>query len=155
MLLAEALVRRADLQKALKELTSRIEDNARAPEGAGPDEDPNDLLERAGAVAGELTELVRRINRTNASTTADTAATISDLIADRDQAQRMAQLYRAVAKAGTRGAGRGLWPRDADNPTRSVVDVSGLQRNADEWSVRYREIDVRLQQLNWTTELAG
>jgi hypothetical protein len=155
MLLAEALVLRADRQKLLKELTNRIEDNARAPEGAGPDEDPNDFLERAGPLEGELTDLVRRINRTNARTQADAAAavTISDLIAERDQAQRMNQLYRAVAKAGTRGAGRGLWARD-DNPTRAVVDVSQLQKSADEWGVRYREIDVRLQQLNWSTELA-
>jgi hypothetical protein len=113
-------------------------------------------LERAGLLEGELTDLVRRINRTNARTQADAeaAATISDLIAERDQAQRMNQLYRAVAKAGTRGTGRGLWVRDADNPTRAVVDVSKLQKSADEWGVRYREIDVRLQQLNWSTELA-
>jgi hypothetical protein len=153
MLLAEALALRADRQKILKELTTRIEDNARAPEGAAPDEDPNALLERASEVAGELTDIVQRINRTNSSTTADvaTGATISDLIAERDQAQRMTDLWRAAAKAGTRG--RGLWSRDVDRPTRAVVDVSTLQKSADEWSVRYRDIDVRLQQLNWSTEL--
>jgi len=153
MLLAEALALRADRQKLLKELTTRIEDNARAPEGAAPDEDPNVLLERASEVAGELTDIVRRINRTNSSTTADaaTGATISDLIAERDQAQRMTELWRAAAKAGTRG--RGLWPRDGDLLLRAVVDVSKLQQSADEWGARYREIDVRLQQLNWATEL--
>jgi hypothetical protein len=155
MLLAEALALRADRQKILKELTGRIEDNARVPHGAAPDEDPNALLERASEVAGELTDLVQRINRTNSNTMVDsgTGDTISDLIARRDQAQRMTDLCRAVAKAGTRGAGRGFWSRDADGPMRAVVDVSRLQQTADEWGVRYREIDVRLQQLNWSTEL--
>src|SRR5688500_18129152 len=46
MLLAEALALRADQQKLLKELTTRIEDNSRVPEGAQPDEDPVALLER-------------------------------------------------------------------------------------------------------------
>lgn len=156
MLLAEALVLRADKQKRLKELTGRIEENARALEGAAPDEDPNALLDRAREVAAELTDLVRRINRTNASTVGDgeRGASVSDLIADRDQAQRMTQLYRSAAKAGTRPAGRGLWGREAEGPMRAAVDVRALQERADEWAVRYREIDVRLQQLNWSTEVA-
>jgi hypothetical protein len=128
----------------------------RAPEGVRPDEDPEDLLLRVQAAASELTDLVRRINRTNARTPTDAEArtTISDLIAERDEALRMTQLYRAVAKTGTRGAARGLFARDSEKTTVAVVDVRELQRSADQWAGRYREIDVRLQQLNWSTELA-
>lgn len=155
MLLAEALALRSDQQKKLKELGSRIDDNARVPKDADPDEDPKALLEQAAGVAEELTRLVERINRTNAATIADeeSGRTISDLIARRDHAQRMTQLYRGAAKSGTRPSGRGWLARDGDTPTAAVVDVSGLQRDADEWAVRYRELDVRLQQLNWATEL--
>jgi hypothetical protein len=64
----------------------------------------------------------------------------------------MTQLYRSVAKAGTRGTGRGWLARD-DLPTAAAVDVPALQKQADEWAVRYRELDIRLQQLNWATEL--
>ncbi len=153
MLLAEALALRADQQKLLKELGARIQDNARVPEGAEPDEDPVGLLERAVAVAGELTLLIQRINRTNAGTVVDAeaGATVSDLIAERDRAQRMTQLYRSVAQSGTRG--RGFLARE-DSPTRAAVDVSALQAEADTWAERYREVDVRLQQLNWSTDLA-
>ena len=156
MLLAEALALRADQQKLLKELTTRIEDNARIPEGAEPDEDPVALLERAAAVAGEWTRLVQRINRTNAVTIVDAevGTTVTDLIAERDRAQRVTQLYRAAAQAGTRGRGRGWLSREGDNPTKAAVDVTALQAEADSWATRYREVDVRLQQLNWSTDLA-
>lgn len=156
MLLAEALALRSDQQKLLKELITRIKDNARVPEGADPDEDAEALLERAAAVTNELTLLIQRINRTNAATVADTdtGESVTDLIAERDRAQRMTQLYRAAAQAGTRGHSRGWMSRDGDAPTRAAVDVSALQRTADSWAERYREVDVRLQQLNWSTELA-
>ena len=36
---------------------------------------------------------------------------------------------------------------------RSTVDVSALQKQADELSKQLRELDVRIQGLNWTTEL--
>lgn len=158
MMLAEALTLRSDQQKKIKELGSRIEDNARAPEGKRADEDPNSLLEEAAAVGEELARLIERINRTNATTVADdeSGASISDLIARRDHAQRMTQLYRAAAKAGTRASGRGWLSRsETDHPTDAAVDVPALQKEADAWAVRYREIDVRLQQLNWATELVG
>jgi len=154
MLLAEALVLRAGQQSKLKELGARIESNARVPEGSEPDEDPAALLETATAVADELTRLIVRINRTNARTVADeeNGATVSDLIAERDQSDRMTRLLRAAAQAGTRGAGRGYLSRDSEG-TRSVLDVPALQKEADRWAVRYRELDVKLQRLNWSTEL--
>jgi len=154
MLLAEALVLRADRHKRLKELATRIENNARVPGGAAPDEDPEVLLEEATRVADELVGLVRRINRTNAATVAgeDEGATVSDLIAERDRARDMAKLLRGAAQAGTRGTGRGWGSREAD-ATKAAVDVPALQREADRWAVRYRELDVRLQQLNWASEL--
>lgn len=155
MLLAEALSLRADQQKLLKELSARIQDNARVPEGAEPDEDPTALLERAVGVADELTRLIQRINRTNGGTVVnESVATVSDLIAERDRAQRMTQLYRSAAQAGTRGRGRGFLTREGDSPTRAALDVSALQAIADSWAERYREFDVRLQQLNWSTDLA-
>jgi len=154
MLLAEALALRADQQKRLKELSTRIQDNARVPDGTAPDEDPEALLREAGELAADLMALVQRINRTNASTEAreEPRATVSDLIAERAQAQRMSQLLRAAAQAGTRGSSRGFLSRDAD-ATRATVDVPALQKEADRWAVRYRELDVRLQLLNWSTDL--
>lgn len=70
------------------------------------------------------------------------------------RAQRMAQLYRAAAQAGTRGRGRGWLSREGDNPTKAAVDVAALQAEAHSWATRYRDVDVRLQQLNWSTDLA-
>lgn len=155
MLLAEALVLRSDQQKKLRELTTRIEENARVPEGASPEEEPSVLLEQASAVAADLTRLIRDINRTNAAIVGDpeSGATISEMIAERDQAQRMTQLFRSAARAGTRSTGRRYWGSEREHATKAAVDVSALQEQADEWARRYRELDVRLQQVNWSTDL--
>ena len=156
MLLAEALALRADQQKLLKELTTRIEDNARIPEGAQPDEDPVALLERAAAVAGEWTRLVQRINRTNAGTIVDAevGATVTDLIAERDPCPAHGAALPRGGAGGNARARPGWLSREGDNPTKAAVDVTALQAEADSWATRYREVDVRPQQINWSMDLA-
>lgn len=154
MLLAEALALRADLQVRLKELGTRIQANARVPAGAAPDEDPRRLLDEAAAVSEELTALVRRVNRTNALVVASPEApeTVSDLIAERDRAQRMTRVFRDAAQAATRGSGRGWLVQDGEG-TYATLDVPELQKEGDRWAARYRELDVRLQRLNWSVDV--
>lgn len=153
MLLAEALALRADLQERLKDLGTRIQANARVPAGSAPDEDPRRLLEEVEGVSGELTALIRRLNRTNALVTVSPGApeTVSDLIAERDRAQRMTRIFREAARAATRGS-RGWLAQDREG-TDATLDVPAMQQEADRWAVRYREVDVQLQRINWSTEL--
>ncbi|NJD19228.1 MAG: hypothetical protein FIA95_08120 [Gemmatimonadetes bacterium] len=105
-------------------------------------------------MSAELTALIRRVNRTNAlvAASAEAPETVSDLIAERDRAQRMTRIFRDAAQAATRGSGRGWLSRDGEG-TAAILDVPEMQKEGDRWAARYRELDVRLQRLNWSTDL--
>ena len=83
MKIAEALALRADLQKRLEHLKQRLVKNARIQEGDAPDEDPIELQSELEKSARELTLLIQRINRTNA-TTRFGDGTLADSLAERD-----------------------------------------------------------------------
>ena len=65
MKLAEALILRADCQKRIAQLKSRLLTNAKVQEGDKPAETPQELIAELGRVSNELLDLIKRINRTN------------------------------------------------------------------------------------------
>src|SRR5436190_24377460 len=84
MKLAEALILRADCQKRIAQLKSRLLTNAKVQEGDAPAETPQDLIVELERAASELLDLIRRINRTNSATAFAGRGTISDALAQRD-----------------------------------------------------------------------
>ncbi len=81
MKLAEALILRADCQKRIAQLKSRLLTNAKVQEGDAPAETPQDLIVELERAASELLDLIRRINRTNSATAFAGRGTISDALA--------------------------------------------------------------------------
>lgn len=153
MKLAEALSLRADAQKRLAQLQSRATSAARYQEGEEPAEDAADLLARARSVTAEIEDLIRRINRTNATTELEAGVTITDAIARRDALAKRRQLVAAVADAAVADQ---RWGRQLRSELRYVTDlpVAELRSETDQLARDYRELDTRLQEANWTTELA-
>jgi hypothetical protein len=102
--LAEALANRADLQRRVEQMRGRLQKSARLQEGESPPEDPQELLEETERLVSELEEYVRRINRTNLSTTlADGETTLTDALARRDAlALRYGNLKTLVSAASDR-----------------------------------------------------
>lgn len=149
MLLAEALARRAEAQDRLNKLQERLVQGAMIQEGDSPIEDPADMLEEAAALLQEIETLVRRINHTNAQTEFE-GATLTDAIARRDALLRSRRLYAAVADAGTMTGSRYSRSEVRFLP---AVDVKALRDMADSAAKAYRELDTKIQQLNWTTQL--
>jgi hypothetical protein len=84
MKLAEALILRADCQKRIAQLKSRLLTNAKVQEGDKPAETPQELIVELGRVSNELLDLIKRINRTNSATAFAGRGTISDALAERD-----------------------------------------------------------------------
>ena len=68
MKLAEALILRADCQKRIAQLKSRLLTNAKVQEGDAPAETPQELIAELERVSAELLDLIKRINRTNSAT---------------------------------------------------------------------------------------
>ena len=82
MKLAEALILRADCQKRIAQLKSRLLVNAKVQEGDAPAETPQELIAELGRVSTELLDLIKRINRTNSATAFAGRGTISDALAE-------------------------------------------------------------------------
>jgi hypothetical protein len=155
MKLAEGLARRSDAQKRLAQLQARAIAGARYQEGETPAESALELLAEARAVTDEIEVLVRRINRTNAATELEPGVTITDTIAARDMLAKRRGVIASVADAAA-GHERSSWGRQLRSELRELTDlpVADLRREADDLARQYRDLDVRLQEANWATELA-
>jgi hypothetical protein len=155
MKLAEALTLRSDLQKRLAQVQSRAVSCARYQEGERPAEDALELLGQARDLTEEIETLVRRVNRTNASTEIDTGTTISDAIARRDALALRRKVVTAVADAASGSDRSSSWGRQLRSELRHVTDVAvpRLRAEADDLARQYREVDVRIQEANWATDL--
>ena len=150
MKLAEALILRADQQKRIEQLRQRLLRNAKVQEGDKPAEDPRELLAEVERTAADLERLIQRINRTNAATQFDTGLSLSDALARRDVLKIRNAVLRELAGTATVEQVRysGL-----EIKFRSTVDVADTQRRADDLARQYRELDTRIQELNWATDL--
>ena len=150
MKLAEALAERSDCQKRIEEIKSRLATSARIQEGEEPAEDSSELLSEADRIHARLLELVSAINRTNSRTAFDDERTISDAIAARDVLGKRRDFLADVA-----GSGSSRWDRYSRSEVRYVmtVPVGKLRADTDQLAKQYRQLDLRIQELNWKTEL--
>ena len=150
MKLAEALILRADCQKRFGQLKSRLNTNAKVQEGDKPAEKPHDLIAELGSVSTELLNLIRRINKTNSATAFAEAVTISDALAERDVLALQRAVYADLAN--TAAISHDRYSR-SEVKFISTIKVPEIQKRADEFAKQYRELDTRIQELNWQTEL--
>lgn len=149
MKLAEALLERADLQKRLSLLESRLCHNARVQEGESPAEDPKALLAELEQVTGRLEELICRINLTNAAVS-DKGETLTALLARRDMLARKTGIMQSFLMEASATASRAT---RSEIVIRSTVPVAELRRETDGLCASLRALDNRIQALNWSTEL--
>ncbi len=149
MKLATALNERADIQRRLSELQTRLNNNAKVQEGESPAEDPAALLGELESLLTRQEALISRINLTNAHTAAGDV-TMTELLAKRDMLTKRLQVMRSFLDAASAKVER--YSR-AEIRVVSTVDVSALQKELDRHSRELRELDEQIQALNWTTEL--
>src|SRR5918996_4977631 len=103
MKLGEALTLRSDLQTRIAQLRDRLKEAAIVQEGERPPEDPKTLLAELTRLAGELEQLIVRINRTNLATGLSDGRTLTDALARRDVLTLRQSILRQVAEvAGER-----------------------------------------------------
>lgn len=148
--LAEALAERSDCQNRLEDLKKRMVRSARVQEGEQPAEDSMALLAEIERVFARLLELISAINRTNAKTAFGKSQTISDAIAERDITGKKRDLLAGVAEAASTRQDR---YSKSEVKFVATVSVAELQKQVDQLSKRFRELDTRLQELNWSADL--
>ena len=149
MKLAEALQERADLNCKIDELRNRLQHNALVQEGEEPAEAPEELLTELDFSIDRLEELIFRINRTNCMTI-DNGKSITELIAKKDTLAVRIRSYRELISTASSKTNRAM---HSEIRVLSSVNVKYLQRKLDEMCRQYRETDIRIQQINWKTDL--
>lgn len=149
MKIAEALIERADIQKRIEQLRDRLSSNALVQEGEEPAEDPTSLLTELDRLEKRLCELVARINLTNANTVSG-GMTVTEMLALRDCLAQKNDIIRDFLRAASQKWMRG---RGSEIVVKSTVSVSELQKQVDDISKQLRELDTRIQGINWNTDL--
>ena len=149
MKLAEALQERADLNRSIEQLRSRLDNNTLVQEGETPAESPSDLKRELDSSLERLAYLIARINITNCQTECD-GQSLTELIAKKDALTVKISAYRDIVSTASQLAYRARNTEIKIKPTISVVD---WQNEVDRMSKELRLLDNRLQACNWTTEL--
>lgn len=150
MKLAEALLVRADLQTKFLRLQDRIKANAVVQKGDKPQEGPEVLLREATGVLSELEATITRINRTNVHAKLPDGRTMMEAIAERERLKKHHSLLIATDSALKRspdlhGVREIKWVPQ--------LDSAKLQKQAEDLARKIREINVRIQETNWSTLL--
>lgn len=146
MKLAEALLLRSDLMKKVETLLSRIKPVLIVAEGYLPQEDPKVLLAQLRKVIQDIESLVVRINRTNNSTHIEGEGTLMEALAKRDSLKMLSENLRRVRE-------QARIYNTGDNRLEAMVNIKDLQIEMDQTGRAFREIDSKIQEMNWLTEL--
>ena len=149
MKLANALAQRADLQRRIAQLGSRLMNNAKVQEGEQPAEDPQALLRELESGIQRMEWLATRINLTNTRTQA-AGESLTALLARRDAWRQETAMLREFLDAASALADRAS---RSEIKVQSTVHVAALQKTLDQKCKALRELDACIQAANWITEL--
>lgn len=149
MKLAEALSMRADLQKRVSLLKLRMKNSAKVQEGDEPAENMEEMFNELDGMLAQLEGLIYRINDTNMHTLCE-GESLTRMMVRKDVLSIRVALMRELLKHVT------------ENDTRfgryelkyiRQVNVSELQKETDGYARQLRELNVKIQGLNWNTDL--
>lgn len=149
MKLAQALILRADTQKRIEQLKVRLLSNAKTQENESPSEDPKLLLKELDKLTSELFGLICSINLTNSSAKFD-GMSLTEMIAKKDALALKANVLREFATSASQKVD--LYS-NSEIKILSTVDVAALQKQVDALSKEIRELEMKLQEANWSVDL--
>jgi len=150
MKLAEALQIRADLQKRLAQIPVRLRNNSTMQEGTVPAEDPETILREMDSLSRQLEQITTDINLTNSSVKDAEGETMTALISRRDALRRRVEYMRNFLNAASEVTMR---RQSTDIRILPTVNVTEFRKRLDRLSKELRELEMRIQSLNWISEL--
>ena len=146
MKLAEALLLRADLMKKIDHLQNRITPVLIVSDDRLPQEDPNKLMAQLRKAIQDLESLVVRINKTNNETSVEGEGLLMEALAKRDSLKMLSEKLRNIRYAAQIN-------NSGDKNLKTTIDIKSLQIEMDQVGRAFREIDSKIQGVNWLTEL--
>lgn len=149
MKLAEALSLRKDLETRILKIKDRLENVVRIQEGDQPVEDPQELMNELDRCLVQLEQLIYNINVTNMQIVADDGRTMTKLLAERDVLNKRIGVLRNTFNEATNSGSR------YRNEIRYVttIEVKPLRQQLDKFAQQYRQLDLEIQELNFTNDL--
>lgn len=149
MKLAEALSLRKDLETRISKIKDRLENVVRIQEGDQPVEDPQELMNELDRCLVQLEQLIYNINVTNMQIVADDGRTMTKLLAERDVLNKRIGVLRNTFNEATNSGSR------YRNEIRYVttIEVKPLRQQLDKFAQQYRQLDMEIQELNFTNDL--
>lgn len=150
MKLAEVLILRSDIQTRMEQIRNRLSSNIKIQEGDTPTEDPKDILKEYDRLLKEYEELVIKINKTNNETIFEKEKTLADVLVERDVLLKKRNMYYYIYEEGSIRQDR---YSNQELKYISVVDIKSIQKEIDNLSKIYRELDTKIQGFNWTIDL--
>ena len=146
MKLAEGLLLRADLMKKIEHLQNRIRPILIVSENKEPQENPVKLLAQLRKTIQDLESIIIRINKTNNETLIDGEGLLMEALAKRDSLKMLSEKLRIIRQAAQIN-------NSGYNNLKATVDIKDLQIEIDQTGRAFREIDSKIQEINWLTEL--
>ena len=108
------------------------------------------LLSEYDRLADELTNLIVRINTTNLATEVEPGLSMTAALALRDGFRMRHRVRTDLADAASQTQDRFTRTELRYVP---AVDVRALRQEADDFAQKAREVDILIQEVNWTTEI--
>lgn len=150
MRLAEALVMRADCQRKVAQIKQRLGRVIKVQEGEKPSESPTELLDELRLTLGDMAVWVKKINKTNALSAFDTSISLAEALAERDRIMQHRNILNELLSEASIKQER--YSRQ-EVKFYTTVEIADLQKEVDEMSRKYRELDFKIQEKNWSTDL--
>lgn len=150
MKLAEALMRRSEMEQRRQSLVERALANLKVQEGETPQEDAEALLKEASALLEEQAALIKRINARNMQTQLPDGQPLSEALVDRECLVKERMSLQRVADQASQ---QNFRVTRTELRMVTTVPIGNLQRRIDRLSKEIRELDIRIQETNWQTVL--
>ncbi|MBU5483791.1 DIP1984 family protein [Clostridium sp. MSJ-11] len=150
MKLAEALILRSDYQKRIEQLKNRLTNNAKVQEGDEPMESPDLLLQELDRCLYEVTDIIKRINKTNSQTKFNDSMSLADALAERERIWDKRLILTHLVEAATVRQDR--YSR-SEVKFSITINVREIQKKIDELSKEFRLLDTKIQGMNWNIDL--
>ena len=150
MKLAELLMERAECQRRIAQLSSRLRICAKVQEGDTPPVKPEVMLKEVVEMHTHLEDIIRRINNANVTNELQPGLTIADAVTRRDMLRSQRELYDSLAKEAQSSESRYSMKEIRFVAT---MDVAELIKKTDEFAKAVRMLDTRIQAKNWEIEV--
>lgn len=149
MKLAEALSLRKDLETRISKIKDRLENVVRVQEGDKPAEEPQELMDELENCLNQLELLIYNINITNMRIVTDDGRNMTKLLAERDILKKRIDILRNTFNEATNSGSR------YRNEIRyvTIIKVKPLRQELDKFLQQYRQLDMKIQELNFTNDL--